>query len=83
MPLPSFVLYTTIGSGVWNALLIEAGWLLGDNWELVSGYQKLLGNVVRAALALAVVWFVGRRLLVGKSGPGAEGAEPGAGSRAS
>ena len=65
MPLLSFVAYTTLGSGIWNALLIAAGWFLGDNWEVVSGYQKTFGDVVVAALCVGVVWFLGKRF-VGK-----------------
>jgi membrane protein DedA with SNARE-associated domain len=66
MPMPTFLLYTTLGSGLWNLLLIGAGWLLGANWSLVEKYQSIFGTVVVAALVLAVVWFVGRRLLSGK-----------------
>lgn len=31
MPIASFLLFTTIGSAVWNTVLILAGWALGDN----------------------------------------------------
>jgi membrane protein DedA with SNARE-associated domain len=38
MALPRFVLYTMLGSLIWNSLLIGAGWILGDNWEQVEHY---------------------------------------------
>ncbi len=63
MPLLSFIVFTTIGSGVWNALLIWAGWLLGENWEVVGTYQGYFGNFIVAALVVTVVWFLGSRLL--------------------
>ena len=66
MPLPPFVLYTTIGSGVWNTLLIAAGWFLGDNWEVVGTYQGYFGDVVVAVLVLGAVWFLGKRLRAGR-----------------
>ncbi len=69
MPLLSFITYTTIGSGVWNALLIWGGWLLGENWEVVGTYQGYFGNIIVAALVVAVVWFFGRRLLRALSPP--------------
>jgi membrane protein DedA with SNARE-associated domain len=65
MPMGPFLLYTTVGSGIWNAVLIGAGWLLGANWELVERYQSMLGTAVVGLLVLAVAWFVGRRLLAG------------------
>ncbi len=65
MPLGPFLLYTTLGSGIWNAVLIGAGMLLGANWALVERYQSLLGTAVVSLLVLAVVWFVGRRVLAG------------------
>lgn len=69
MPLGPFLVYTTLGSGIWNALLIGAGWLLGANWELVERYQSMLGTAVVVLLVAAVAWFVGRRLLAGERGP--------------
>ena len=69
MPLGPFLAYTTLGSGIWNALLIGAGWLLGANWGLVERYQSMFGMAVVVLLVGAVVWFVGRRLLAGDRGP--------------
>jgi membrane protein DedA with SNARE-associated domain len=68
MPLGSFLLYTTLGSGIWNAVLIGAGWLLGANWALVERYQRLLGTAVVSLLVVGIVWFIGRRLLAGSKG---------------
>jgi membrane protein DedA with SNARE-associated domain len=55
MPLPRFLLLTTIGSGVWNALFIGLGWYLGDNWNRV---QTWLGPVTYVVLGLALVGLV-------------------------
>jgi membrane protein DedA with SNARE-associated domain len=65
MPLGAFVLYTTIGSAIWNAALIGAGWLLGANWWIVERYQSMFGTAVVTLIALSIAWFVGRRLLAG------------------
>jgi membrane protein DedA with SNARE-associated domain len=50
MPLPRFHVYTTIGSGIWNAIFIGAGWRLGDNYERVEGWVGPLSYLVVAAL---------------------------------
>ena len=62
MPLVTFTIYTTIGSALWNAVLIGAGWGLGESWTHVQQYQQLFGYGVLGALGLAVAWFVWRRL---------------------
>jgi membrane protein DedA with SNARE-associated domain len=62
MRLSSFVLYTALGSGVWNSVLIGMGWWLGDRWELVSQYVQYLQYALLVALIGGIGWFVyGRR----------------------
>jgi membrane protein DedA with SNARE-associated domain len=61
MPLGLFLLYTTLGSLLWNSVSVGLGWWLGDRWELVTGYTRYLEYAVLAALVLAVVLFVWRR----------------------
>jgi membrane protein DedA with SNARE-associated domain len=65
MPLGQFALLTTLGSGVWNALLIGAGWTLGENWERVSHFVDSVSNIVLVVLVLAAIglgiWWWRRR----------------------
>ncbi|WP_341715571.1 DedA family protein [Micromonospora sp. FIMYZ51] len=62
MPVLTFVLYTTLGSLIWNTTFVLAGYLLGDNWHLVEGYAGILQNLVIVACVLGLVWFVVTRL---------------------
>ena len=62
MPLPVFVLYTAVGSLVWNALLIGAGYELGSQWHRVEKHVGSVGTVVWVVLALAVVALAVRRV---------------------
>jgi membrane protein DedA with SNARE-associated domain len=62
MPLPRFILYTTIGSGVYNLVLVGSGWLLGSRWRTVEQYSNYLNYAIYAAIALAVGLFVVKRL---------------------
>lgn len=62
MPVWRFTLLTTIGSALWNTLLIGAGWFLGANWERVSAIVGSISNavfvvVLVAVVVLAVYWF--------------------------
>lgn len=61
MPLHSFIIYTAIGSGLWNTILIVAGWWLGDNWEEVSVVVDYLEYPMYIAIIGAVVWFFWKR----------------------
>jgi membrane protein DedA with SNARE-associated domain len=62
MPLPKFLLYTTLGSAIWNTIFVLAGYFLGENWHVVERYAGVLQWVVIGAVAIAVVWFVVSRL---------------------
>ncbi|MFE9681454.1 DedA family protein [Streptomyces sp. NPDC006285] len=62
MPLPVFLGLTTLGSAIWNTVFVLAGYLLGDNWTVVTGYVTTYSKVVLGAAALAVLAFAGVRL---------------------
>jgi membrane protein DedA with SNARE-associated domain len=62
MPLWRFILYTIIGSGVYNLVLVGSGWLLGSRWKTVEQYSNYLNYVIYAAIAVAVGLFVVKRL---------------------
>ena len=62
MNLARFALLTLAGSAIWNALFIGAGWVLGDNWDVVEGYMGPLSYVVVGLLAVAVVVLVVRKV---------------------
>jgi membrane protein DedA with SNARE-associated domain len=62
MNLFSFSLFTILGSGIWNVLLVGLGSLLGTQYELVARYADLLNYIVYAVIAGCVVWLVIRRV---------------------
>jgi len=62
MPLARFLLWTGLGFGSWNAMLLSAGWLLGDRWERVGQLLATAGPFALAVVATAAVCLViGRR----------------------
>jgi membrane protein DedA with SNARE-associated domain len=61
MDLGPFVVYTAIGSGVWNSILVLGGWWLGDNWEDVGTYTAYLEYPVIAAVAVGAIRFLWKR----------------------
>lgn len=61
MHLGAFVLYTVIGSAIWNSVLIGLGWWLGDRWELVEDYMTYVQIVVIAAIVAVIARFIWKR----------------------
>lgn len=62
MGMGKFLLLTTIGSLLWNALFVTAGYQLGENWHLVEGYAGILQKFVVVSVGAALVAFVVLRL---------------------
>ena len=63
MKLVPYMLYTFLGSLVWNIALVGAGALLGDNWERVGSYVGVFQWAVIALVAVAVARFVWTHVL--------------------
>jgi membrane protein DedA with SNARE-associated domain len=63
MPFGVFMLYTVIGSLVWNTGLITAGYLLADQWERVLDFTEPFQNFVVLAIGVLIVAFIARRLV--------------------
>ena len=61
MPLWRFTLFTAIGSAVWNAVFIYAGWQLEDQWDEVEDWIGPASYVVVALLLVGVVWLALRK----------------------
>ena len=60
-----FLLFTTIGTLVWNTVLVNVGASVGSNWHQIVEYMDVFSNVVYAILGLlfilAIVWYIRKR----------------------
>lgn len=56
MPIWRFIALTTIGSAIWNSVLIGIGWQLGPQFEEVEG---VVGPIARVVLVVFVVAVIG------------------------
>ncbi|MFI7069322.1 DedA family protein [Micromonospora sediminicola] len=54
MPIGRFLLYTTLGSLVWNTVFVLAGYQLGANWHVVEEWAGAFQNVVIVVCALVL-----------------------------
>ena len=58
MPLPRFVVLTTVGSAAWNGFLIGAGVALGANWRVVQNWVGSYSEGVLVFGTVAVALFL-------------------------
>ncbi|MFH8579706.1 DedA family protein [Streptomyces zaomyceticus] len=62
MPMPLFIMLTTLGSLIWNSILVMAGYWLGDQWDVVETYVGVLSKVVLVMVVVAVAVYVAVRV---------------------
>ncbi|WP_200206801.1 DedA family protein [Micromonospora coerulea] len=62
MPLGEFVLLTTIGSGVWNAVIVGLGYALGSRWQEVGRYSHWFNYAIFAVFAFMIVSWVAKKI---------------------
>ncbi|GGJ09755.1 DedA family protein [Paenarthrobacter histidinolovorans] len=62
MNLMTFSIFTIAGAGLWNAILIGLGSLLGTQYHLIDQYSRFLNYAVYAALAAFLGWLLIRNV---------------------
>lgn len=62
MKFGTFLLFTTIGTIIWNTVLVLVGAAVGDNWESIVSYMDIYSNITYAVLGVGgiavVVWYL-------------------------
>ena len=65
MNIPKFLIYTTIGSLIWNSVLVIVGAIVGENWEnivnIFDTYSTLTLILLIIIFILFIVWFYKKR----------------------
>lgn len=58
MDMKKFILYTTIGSLIWNFILVYSGVILGSNWpvfaKILSKYSKIVLVILIVIIAIKI-----------------------------
>jgi membrane protein DedA with SNARE-associated domain len=62
MKLWVFILFTALGSGIWNSIWITAGFVLGENWSAAEEFSNVIDIVAYSAISVFVVFLVGRAI---------------------
>lgn len=63
MNLGSFILYTTLGAGIWNCILAFIGYLAHGQADLINKYSHELSVIVLALVGIAAIWFIAKALI--------------------
>jgi len=63
MPVRKFLIWTTLGSLIWVALLTYAGYLFGENYQIIETYLDQIKYVVKPILILIFLYFLIRILI--------------------
>lgn len=58
MNLKKFLIYTTLGSAIWNVVLTIAGSIASKNWEKVLGFFDQYSHIVMILLIIIFVIFI-------------------------
>ncbi|MBS4190630.1 DedA family protein [Bacillus sp. FJAT-49705] len=53
-----FLIFTTLGTTIWNVILVNIGAVVGASWEDIVKYMDIYSNVVYIILALLFILFI-------------------------
>ena len=57
MPMPKFLIYTTLGSAIWNTVITIVGSIVGKNWEKVLDIFDKYSHITLIVLIILFVIF--------------------------
>jgi membrane protein DedA with SNARE-associated domain len=61
MKMWKFLLYSVLGTAIWNTILIYLGSLAGGNWQKITDYMNTYAYVIAAVAAVVFLLFIIRR----------------------
>ena len=63
----TFLLLTTVGTLIWNVVLVSIGAIVGDSWESIVHYMDYYSNVVYVLLVVLfiafVIWYIRKKFI--------------------
>ncbi|RIN23520.1 DedA family protein [Staphylococcus succinus] len=58
MNLPLFIVFTTIGTLIWNVVLIYLGQAVGGNWHTIVNYMNVYSRIIYIVLAILIIFLI-------------------------
>lgn len=60
-----FLLFTTVGTVIWNTVLIYLGAAVGSQWEMIVHYMDIYSNIAYVIIAIlgiaVIIWYIRKR----------------------
>lgn len=60
-----FLVLTTLGTLIWNLVLVLVGAKVGNNWHKIVNYMDVYSNIMYAVIAVSavifIIWFIKRK----------------------
>lgn len=56
MNMKAFLIYTIVGSVIWNTILVYAGVILADNWHLFASIINKYSKIILVIIAIYIFW---------------------------
>ena len=53
-----FIAFTTVGTLIWNIILVSVGAALGDNWDRITEFMDVYSNIAYAIIGLGIIIFL-------------------------
>ena len=60
-----FLVLTTLGTLIWNLVLVLVGAKVGNNWHQIVNYMDVYSNIMYVVIAVSavifIIWFIKRK----------------------
>lgn len=60
-----FLMFTTVGTVIWNTVLIYLGAAVGSQWETIVHYMDIYSNIAYVILGIigiaVIIWYIRKR----------------------
>ena len=56
--MPLFLLFTTIGTLIWNIVLIYLGQTVGSNWHVIVHYMDIYSKMIYIVLIILIIFII-------------------------
>jgi membrane protein DedA with SNARE-associated domain len=53
-----FIIFTTVGTLIWNIILVSVGASLGDNWDRITEFMDVYSNIAYAIIGIGIIIFL-------------------------
>lgn len=58
-----FIIYTTLGAGIWNIVLATLGYIAHGQMDLINKYSHEVSMIILIIMGLIILYFIGKKIL--------------------